>query len=177
LNSKKNLAQRPSSETTERIFNNGGVLIFISGKTSTQVGGSATATRSLRLIRPGGQPRATRTGRRSIKIFLNVKWSFAPPKGVVWIASSDSQRQPASGAAVRRRDATPRAKREDVMSRILGLVLALALTAGGALWLVFILALAEHVSNRLIAAARIVFAMGVYWLWIDYIHARPGQDE
>ena len=39
------------------------------------------------------------------------------------------------------------------MSRILGLVLALALTAGGALWLVFILALAEHVSNRLIAAA------------------------
>jgi hypothetical protein len=48
---------------------------------------------------------------------------------------------------------------------------------GGALWLVFILALAEHVSNRLIAAACIVFAMGVYWLWIDYIHAPPGQDE
>ena len=65
----------------------------------------------------------------------------------------------------------------DPMSRILGLVLALALTAGGALWLVFILALAEHVSNRLIAAACIVFAMGVYWLWIDYIHAPPGQDE
>jgi heme/copper-type cytochrome/quinol oxidase subunit 4 len=69
------------------------------------------------------------------------------------------------------------AKRQILMSRILGLVLAVALTAGGALWLVFILALAEHVSNRLIAAACIVFAMGVYWLWIDYIHAPPGQDE
>jgi hypothetical protein len=63
------------------------------------------------------------------------------------------------------------------MSRILGLILALALTAGGALWLVFILALAEHVSNRLIAAACIVLAMGVYWLWIDYIRTPPGQDE
>jgi hypothetical protein len=29
---------------------------------------------------------------------------------------------------------------------------------------VFILVLAEHVSNRLIAAALIVLAMGVYWL-------------
>ena len=63
------------------------------------------------------------------------------------------------------------------MSRILGLILALTLTAGGALWLVFIFALAEHVSNRLIAAACIVLAMGVYWLWIDYIHTPPGQDE
>jgi hypothetical protein len=45
-----------------------------------------------------------------------------------------------------------------LMSRMLGLVLALALTAGGALWLVFILTLAEHVSNRLIAAALIVLA-------------------
>jgi len=63
------------------------------------------------------------------------------------------------------------------MSRILGLFLAVALTAGGALWLVFILALAEHVSNRLIAAACIVFAMGLYWLWIDYIHTPPGNDK
>ena len=47
----------------------------------------------------------------------------------------------------------------------------------GALWLVFILALAEHVSNRLIAAACIVFAMGLYWLWIDYIHTPPGNDK
>jgi hypothetical protein len=52
------------------------------------------------------------------------------------------------------------------MSRILGLVLGLALTARGALWLVFILVLAEHVSNRPIAAALIALAMGVYWLWI-----------
>ena len=42
LNSRKNLAQRPSSETTERIFNNGGVLIFIPDKTSTRVGSSTT---------------------------------------------------------------------------------------------------------------------------------------
>ena len=32
LNSKKKRAQRPSSETTERIFSRGGVVIFILGK-------------------------------------------------------------------------------------------------------------------------------------------------
>jgi hypothetical protein len=39
LNSKKNLAQRPSSETTERIFSSG-VLIFMLTKTETRPGAS-----------------------------------------------------------------------------------------------------------------------------------------
>ncbi len=41
------------------------------------------------------------------------------------------------------------------------MLLALALTAGGALWLLFIHALAEHISSNLIAAACIVLAMAL----------------
>jgi len=101
---------------------------------------------------------------------------------LTWLSVASPGPPPTAGPGVNdaRRLDSPQAKgakRQILMSRILGLVLAVALTAGGALWLVFILALAEHVSNRLIAAALIVLAMGVYWLWIDYIHAPPGPDE
>jgi hypothetical protein len=60
---------------------------------------------------------------------------------------------------------------------ILGFILAVGLTAGGALWLLFQTIFTEQVSGRLVAAAFIVLAMGLYWLWIDYIHPLPGQDE
>jgi hypothetical protein len=63
------------------------------------------------------------------------------------------------------------------MLLILGFILAVGLTAGGALWLLFQTIFAEQVSGRLAAAAFIVLAMGVYWLWIDYIHPLPDQDE
>ena len=64
-----------------------------------------------------------------------------------------------------------------LMLRRLGFILAVGLTAGGALWLLFQTIVVEQVSGRLVAAAFIVLAMGVYWLWIDYIHPLPGQDE
>jgi hypothetical protein len=58
------------------------------------------------------------------------------------------------------------------MSRILGFILALALTGGGALWLLFQILISEHTSRNLVAAAGIVLAMGAYWLWTDYIAPR-----
>ena len=54
---------------------------------------------------------------------------------------------------------------------IVGFVLALALTIGGAIWLVFQLFIAQEFSRNLIAAAIIVLAMGAYWLWTDYLPA------
>jgi len=62
------------------------------------------------------------------------------------------------------------------MSRILGFILAVGLTAGGGLWLLLQFIFAEQVSGNLVAAAFIVLTMGVYWLWIDYIHTPPSQD-
>ena len=59
---------------------------------------------------------------------------------------------------------------------IVGFVLALALTIGGAMWLVFQLFIAEEFSRNLIAAAVIVLAMGAYWLWTDYRPGSPSDD-
>jgi len=55
------------------------------------------------------------------------------------------------------------------MWRTVGFVLALALTVGGAGWLVFQLFIAEEFSRNLVVAAAILLAMGVHWLWTDYI--------
>jgi hypothetical protein len=60
------------------------------------------------------------------------------------------------------------------MWRTFGFVLALALTVGGAGWLVFQLFLAEEFSRNLVVAAVIVLTMGVHWLWTDFI-PRPAQ--
>ena len=62
------------------------------------------------------------------------------------------------------------------MPRTLGFILALALTTGGAMWLLFQLFVAEDFSRNLIAAAVIVLAMGAYWLWIDYLPRSPSED-
>jgi hypothetical protein len=55
------------------------------------------------------------------------------------------------------------------MSRVIGIVLALALTVGGAGWLVFQLFIAEEFSRNLVVAGVIVLAMGAHWLWTDYM--------
>jgi hypothetical protein len=60
------------------------------------------------------------------------------------------------------------------MWRIVGLTSALALTVGGAGWLVFQLFIAEEFSSNLIVAAVIVLAIGAHWLWTDYV--KPSQE-
>ena len=55
------------------------------------------------------------------------------------------------------------------MSRVIGIVLALALTVGGAGWLVFRLFIGAEFSRNLVVAAVIVLAMGAHWLWTDYM--------
>jgi hypothetical protein len=55
------------------------------------------------------------------------------------------------------------------MWRIVGFISGLALTVGGAGWLVFQLFIAEDFSSNLIVAAVIVLAMGAHWLWTDYV--------
>ena len=62
------------------------------------------------------------------------------------------------------------------MSRLLGLIIALALTAGGALWLLVQIIIPEHASRNLVVAAGIVLAMGAYWLWTDYVRGKPRQE-
>ena len=80
-----------------------------------------------------------------------------------------------------RRPAKPRAHRGVLffslglvmqMSRILELMLALALTIGGAGWLLYQLFVAEDFSSNLVVAALIVIAMGAHWLWTDYVKPR-----
>jgi hypothetical protein len=51
------------------------------------------------------------------------------------------------------------------MWRIVGFISGLALTVGGAGWLVFQLFIAEDFSSNLIVAAVTVLAMGAHWLW------------
>ena len=64
-----------------------------------------------------------------------------------------------------------------IMSRIMGFILALALTLGGAGWLVFQLFIATEFSRNLVVAAAILLAMGAHWLWTDYISGpRRGRD-
>ena len=59
-------------------------------------------------------------------------------------------------------------------SRILGFLLALALTVGRVGWLLFQLFVAEEFSSNLVVAALFVIAMGAHWLWTDYI--KPRQE-
>jgi hypothetical protein len=62
------------------------------------------------------------------------------------------------------------------MWRIVGFISGLALTVGGAGWLVFQLFIAEDFSSNLIVAAVIVLAMGAHWLGTDYVKPRPEGD-
>ena len=61
------------------------------------------------------------------------------------------------------------------MPRIISLFLALALTIGGAAWLVFQIFMAEDFSRNLVVAAVIVLAMGAHWLWTDYLPTTPSN--
>jgi hypothetical protein len=61
------------------------------------------------------------------------------------------------------------------MSRIVGLILALVLTIGGAVWLVFQIFVAEDLSHNLVVAAFIVLAMGAHWLWTDNLPKSPSK--
>jgi len=61
--------------------------------------------------------------------------------------------------------------------RVLGIVFALTLTTGGALWLLVQIIMPEYASRNLVVAACIVFAMGAHWLWTDYVHPTSGQEE
>jgi len=63
------------------------------------------------------------------------------------------------------------------MPRIVGLILALALTIGGTVWLVFQIFAAEDFSRNLVMAAFIVLALGAHWLWTDYIRGAPNQED
>jgi len=63
------------------------------------------------------------------------------------------------------------------MCRVLGIVFALTLTTGGALWLLVQIIMPEYASRNLVVAACIVFAMGAHWLWTDYVHPTSGQEE
>ena len=62
------------------------------------------------------------------------------------------------------------------MSRLLELIIALALTAGGALWLLVQIIIPEEASRNLVVAAGIVLAMGAHWLWTDYVRGKPRQE-
>jgi hypothetical protein len=61
-------------------------------------------------------------------------------------------------------------------SRLLGLIIALTLTAGGALWLLVQIIIPERASRNLVVAAGIVVAMGAHWLWTDYVRGKPRQE-
>jgi len=63
------------------------------------------------------------------------------------------------------------------MSRVLGIIFALTLTTGGALWLLVQIIMPEYASRNLVVAACIVFAMGAHWLWTDYVHPTSGQED
>jgi hypothetical protein len=57
------------------------------------------------------------------------------------------------------------------MTRTMGLILAVALTVGGVVWLVFQLFIADEFSRYLVAGAIVVIATGAHWLWTEYIRA------
>jgi hypothetical protein len=61
------------------------------------------------------------------------------------------------------------------LPRIVGLILALALTIGGAVWLAFQIFVAEDFSGNLVVAAFILVALGAHWQWIDYFPSSPGK--
>jgi hypothetical protein len=50
------------------------------------------------------------------------------------------------------------------MRRLIEFLLALALTAGGGLWLLFQVFVAELVFSKSLMAACLIFGVGVYWL-------------
>jgi hypothetical protein len=61
------------------------------------------------------------------------------------------------------------------MSWLVGIILSLALTTGGTLWLLVQIIMPEYTSRNLVVAACIVIAMGAHWLWNDYVRPKRGQ--
>jgi hypothetical protein len=55
------------------------------------------------------------------------------------------------------------------MSRTIGMILAIALTVGGVVWLLFQLFIAREFSRYLVAGALVVIATGAHWLWTEYV--------
>ena len=50
-------------------------------------------------------------------------------------------------------------------------ILAVALTVGGVVWLLFQLFIADEFSRYLVAGAIVVIATGAHWLWTEYNRA------
>ena len=48
-------------------------------------------------------------------------------------------------------------------------ILAVALTVGGVVWLLFQLFIADEFSRYLVVGAIVVVATGAHWLWTDYV--------
>jgi hypothetical protein len=61
--------------------------------------------------------------------------------------------------------------------RAISFVLACLLTGGGAAAATWILFLANGYSFRLAGAAGLVFAVGVIWLYSDFIDATPNDER
>ena len=57
------------------------------------------------------------------------------------------------------------------MTRTIGFILAVALTVGGVVWLLFRLFIADEFSRYLVAGAIVVIATGAHWLWTEYNRA------
>jgi hypothetical protein len=61
------------------------------------------------------------------------------------------------------------------MRRIISFILALGLTAAGAVWFVYMLLFGEVWYGRMFMGAGLLLAVGVVWLYSDYIDATPNQ--
>jgi hypothetical protein len=59
--------------------------------------------------------------------------------------------------------------------RIIGFVVASAMTVGGGFWLYFQLFVAERGFGKLIIGACFLPGLGAYWLWVNYIDAAPNR--
>jgi len=61
------------------------------------------------------------------------------------------------------------------MRRIISFILALGLAAAGAIWLIYMLLFGEIWYGRMFMGAGFLLAVGVIWLYSDYIDATPNQ--
>ena len=58
----------------------------------------------------------------------------------------------------------------------ISLVLALGLSAAGVAGVVFELLFAAHPMGRLVMGSGFVAALGLYWLWVDFINVDPRPE-
>jgi len=60
--------------------------------------------------------------------------------------------------------------------RVLSLIFALALTGAG-LYMLSLLFTTEGFFVRIALAGSMMLAIGLYWLWADFINADPRPDQ